>query len=101
MIIPSDISVKDNHLEKQGEIIRHRRAILQLFNIKVIVYPERIEIRGTIPSQVLDKTVKKELGTAPIISSPSEGEGDTGGKFYNNRLIFYGLEGKSPSTFLR
>ncbi|MFC1986189.1 hypothetical protein ACFLWC_04260 [Chloroflexota bacterium] len=28
-------------------------AILQLFGIKVLVYPDRIEIKGTIPPQVL------------------------------------------------
>jgi hypothetical protein len=47
------------------------RDILQLFNIKLIVFPERVDIKGTIPTQVLDKTTKEEAETALIISSPS------------------------------
>jgi len=55
------------------------RAILQLFDIKVLVFPERIEIKGAIPTQVLEKSInKEEPATAPINNSPSltrEGEG--------------------------
>ena len=46
------------------------RAILQLFNIKVLVYPQRVEIKGAIPTQVLDKPSGDESETALIISSP-------------------------------
>jgi site-specific DNA recombinase len=61
-----------NDTQKQEEKIkRNMRAILQLFNIKVLVFPERVEIKGTIPTQVLDKTTKEEPETAPIINSPS------------------------------
>ena len=43
---------------------------MQLFNIKVFVYPERVEIKGTIPTQVLDKSTEEEPDTALIINSP-------------------------------
>jgi hypothetical protein len=62
-------------MEKRETIKRNQRAILQLFNIRVIVYPERAEIKGTIPTQILDKTNKEENQTAPIITSPSLGKG--------------------------
>jgi len=51
--------------------MRNQRDILQLFNIKAIVYPERVEITGTIPTQILDKKNKEENKTAPIITSLS------------------------------
>lgn len=56
--------------EKRETMKRNQRSILQKFNIRVIVYPERVEIKGTIPTQVLDKTYKEENKTAPIIISP-------------------------------
>jgi len=52
-------------------IIRNIRAIIQLFNVKVFVYPERVEIRGTIPTQILKLSTDKQITTAPIILSPS------------------------------
>jgi len=58
--------------KREEKIKRNMRAILQLFNIRVLVYPERVEIKGTIPTQFLDRTTKKEEPeTALIISSPS------------------------------
>jgi hypothetical protein len=48
-------------------IKRNMRAILQLFNIRVLVYPERVEIKGTIPTQVIDKTVKEEPEPEPAL----------------------------------
>jgi len=64
--------------QQEEHIKKNMRAVLQLFNIKVLVFPERVEIKGTIPTQVLDKlTNKKEPETALIINSPSltrEGE---------------------------
>ena len=61
-----DLQQQEEHIKK------NMRAILQLFNIKVLVFPERIEIKGTIPTQVLDKlTNKEEPETALIITSPS------------------------------
>jgi len=48
------------------------RAILQSFNIRVVVFQERVEIKGTIPTQILDRTkTKAEPETAHIIDSPS------------------------------
>jgi len=58
--------------DKQNEIIKkNMRAILQLFNIKVIVYPDRIEIKGTIPQQVLYRGEAPEPETALFTNSPS------------------------------
>ena len=59
--------------EREEKIKGNMRAILQLFNIGVLVYPERLEIKGTIPAQVLDKTTKEETESKPalIINSPS------------------------------
>ena len=45
--------------EKREMIKINQRAILQFFNIRVIVYPERVEIKGTIPTQILDKINKE------------------------------------------
>jgi hypothetical protein len=59
--------------EKQEANKRTQRALLQKFNIRVIVYPKRLEIKGTIPTQILDKTDKE--GTARIITSPSLDKG--------------------------
>ena len=61
-----DLKQQEEHIKK------NMRAILQLLNIKVIVFPERVEIKGTIPTQVLEKSINiEEAATAPIISSPS------------------------------
>jgi hypothetical protein len=57
--------------EQEKHIKRNLRAILQFFNIKVIVFPERVEIKGVIPTQVLEVSTRKKIHTAPIISSPS------------------------------
>ncbi|MFC2017440.1 hypothetical protein ACFLUD_03405 [Chloroflexota bacterium] len=58
--------------EEQSKIIkRNMRAILQLFNIRVIVFPDRVEITGTIPQQVLYQGEVPEPETALFIDSPS------------------------------
>ena len=65
--------------ERKEAIKRNVRAILQLFNIKVLIFPERAEIRGAIPTQVLEMSSQKQTQTVPVISSPSltrEGEGN-------------------------
>jgi RNA polymerase-binding transcription factor DksA len=62
--------------EKRESMLRNQRAILQKFNIRVIIYPEHVEIQGTIPTQILDKVDKEK--TAPIISSPSFTKGGGG-----------------------
>jgi len=67
-----DNSLED-HLssEKQESLIRNRRALLQMFNIKVVAYPERVEIQGTIPTEVLEnRNMRRKPDIAPIISSP-------------------------------
>ena len=78
METPPDFREGDDLLEKQGAMKRTQRAILQKFNIRVIVYPERVEIKGTIPTQILDKTNKKKrrlLGLS--LPPPLEKEGGT------------------------
>jgi hypothetical protein len=61
---------------KQSELIKkNMRAILQLFNIRVLVYPDRVEIKGTIPPQVLYQGEKPEPETGLVISSPSLDKG--------------------------
>jgi hypothetical protein len=65
--------------DKQAEMIKkNMRAILQLFGIRVLVYPDRVEIKGTIPSQVLYQGEKPEPETGLVITSPSplKGEGE-------------------------
>ncbi len=58
--------------EEQSKIIKkNMRAILQLFNIRVIVFPDRVEIKGTIPQQVLYQGEVPEPETALFISSAS------------------------------
>ena len=58
--------------EKQSKIIKkNMRAILQLFNIRVIVFPDRVEIKGIIPQQALYQGEVPEPETALFISSPS------------------------------
>jgi len=63
----------DNPWEREERIKRNIIEILQLFNISVLVYPERVEIKGAIPTQILDKTAKEEPKSNPalVISSPS------------------------------
>lgn len=60
------------HHEKQSEIIKKNvRDILQLFSIKVLVYPDRVEIKGTIPPQVMYQGEKPDPETGLVITSPS------------------------------
>ncbi len=60
----------DHH--KQAEVVKkNMRAILQLFSIKVIVFPDHVEIKGTIPSQVLYQGELPGPETALFISSAS------------------------------
>jgi site-specific DNA recombinase len=64
-----------NDLQENPEATKKsQRALLQKFNIRVIVYPDRVEIKGAIPTQILDKTDKEK--TARIICSPCQGKGE-------------------------
>ncbi len=65
-----------NSLEEQDNIIKkNMRAVLQLFNSRVQMFPDRIEIQGAIPTQVLDISSQKEPPGVPIIVSPGEHRG--------------------------
>jgi len=58
--------------EKQSRIIKkNMRSILQLFGIKVLVYPDRIEINGTILPQVLQQGEEPDTETGLVIPSLS------------------------------
>ncbi len=60
-----------NSLEEQTNIIKkNMRAVLQLFNIRVHIFSDRIEIQGAIPTQVLDISSQKKPPGVPIIVSP-------------------------------
>jgi hypothetical protein len=66
---PPDFREGDDLQEEREATRKNQRALLQKFSIKVIVYPERVEIKGAIPTQILDKTDKEK--TARIITSLS------------------------------
>jgi len=80
--------------EQLQRIEQNMRAILQFFNIKVFVFPERVEIRGAISTQVLTREESKQSespGPSPMVpiikpASPA-GEGGINKK-----------EGRSPSS---
>ena len=61
--------------ERVERIKHNMRAILELFSIRVYIYPERIEIKGTIPEQVLEWPSKAQEPTASIIGSASLAKG--------------------------
>ena len=58
----------DDPNEREETIKKNLRAILQLFNIKVIVFPERVEVQGAIPLQRLTISSQEESVGVPIIS---------------------------------
>ena len=59
-----------NSLEEQDNIIKkNMRAILQLFNIRVHMFSDRIEIQGAIHKQILDMLGCKQSPGVPIIGS--------------------------------
>jgi len=57
-------------------VIKNIRAIMQLFNIKVLMYSDHVKIKGAIPTQLLEMEKVKESLPAPIISSPRGTEGE-------------------------
>ena len=58
-----------NPREQDEKIKRNLRAILQLFNVKVYVFPNRVEIKGAIPMQMLDIPAQALSQHAPITCS--------------------------------
>jgi len=55
--------------KRSNEVVRNIRAVLQLFDIKVFVYSNRVEIKGAIPPQLLGMNDVRETLPAPVISS--------------------------------
>ena len=72
----------EDSLIRTGLHTQNMRSILQLFNIKVLVFPERVEIKGAIPTQILDKSMEDEPEAALIISSPPPSKGRGIGPIY-------------------
>ena len=62
--------------EQDETIKRNLRAILQLFNVRVYVFPGRVEIQGAIPLQALQIPPTDTAACAPIIRSACQGEGE-------------------------
>jgi len=60
-----------NDREQDEKINRNLRALFQFFGLKVFVFPEHVEIREAIPTQMLDISTRKQTNVAPIINSPS------------------------------
>ena len=61
--------------EQANTINKNMRAVLQLFNIRVHIFPDRIEVQGAIPTQVLDISSQKEPPGTPIIVSAGGRQG--------------------------
>jgi len=74
--VPPEFWECNDRQEQEEKLKRNLRAILQLFNIKVFVFPERAEIKGAIPTQVLELSTKKKTQTAPITNSPLSFKGE-------------------------
>jgi len=76
---PAFLECQDPEQQK-ATITENRRAMLRLFGVKVHVLPDRVEVRGSIPTQVLELAnngPKATATTGPIIRSASpSGEGE-------------------------
>jgi site-specific DNA recombinase len=59
--------------EKRKRIIRNMRSLLRFLNIKVIIYPDRKEIRGAIPPQVIEVSAKDGNSVGCRITSSAKG----------------------------
>ncbi|MCJ7605919.1 MAG: zinc ribbon domain-containing protein [Dehalococcoidales bacterium] len=55
--------------EKAAAVIRNIRALMQLFDIKIFVFDDKVEIRGTIPPQFIDLKKLRSKVTASVIGS--------------------------------
>ena len=73
--------------ERTRVIARNIRGIFQLFDIKVYVYRDRIEIKGIIPPQLIYLPKGKSAASAPIIGwgRGIQGDGDTPFYFWSGR----------------
>jgi uncharacterized protein YfkK (UPF0435 family) len=65
--------------ERSRRIRSNMRAILQFFNIKVFVFPNRVEIRGSIPTQVLTGEEPEQSESPSMVPIINSAMGDTGG----------------------
>lgn len=61
--------------EKRHRIMTNWRELLRFLDIKVIVYPDRAEIRGTIPPQIIEDSVHNRGVGVPVTCS-MKGSGD-------------------------
>ena len=77
IVAPTELGEGEDPDERRVVMARNLRTILQLFGIKVHVFPDKVEVRGGIPTQVLDLTKPQLEPTGPIISLASpEGKGE-------------------------
>ena len=67
-MMPHNI-IKATPAERMELLKKNWRGILQLFDIHVTVFNDRIEIRGLIPPQVIEISRKKQSEGAPISHS--------------------------------
>jgi hypothetical protein len=71
IVAPTEFREGEDPGEQRAVMARNNRAILQLFGIKVHVFPDKVEVRGAIPTQVLDLSEPQLKPTGPIISMAS------------------------------
>jgi hypothetical protein len=70
---PPDCRNSDDFQEILEATLRSQRDLLQKFNIRVVVYPDRVEIKGAIPTQILDKAEKGKGCSDYLFPLPGEG----------------------------
>lgn len=68
IVAPTELGEGEDPEERRTVITRNLRAILQKFGIGVLVFPDKVEVRGGIPTQVLDLSGPQPEPTGPIIS---------------------------------
>jgi hypothetical protein len=69
---PPEFFESEDPGKRAPDIFRNIRAVLQFFDIKIFVYHDRVEIRGTIPTQIIDMQSLKQRPVVPIINSRSQ-----------------------------
>jgi site-specific DNA recombinase len=75
-IEPPEFFESDDPGKRAPDIIRNMRAVFQFFDIKIFVYNDKVEIRGTIPQQIIDMHKVKQQPIVSIINSRRESERD-------------------------
>ena len=73
-------------------ITENRRAMLHTFGVKVHVFPDRVEVRGAIPTQLpeLSESEPEPAETPALIISPASPSGE-GGEVYGGATPLQGF----------